>query len=160
MDNNTRSTKIALSSGRYTAERLQRDKPEIYQSVVRMLGAGMSIRQIQRFLAVHHRTVAAVAQREMPSVDAFRSQLTTRIAVALQSVTDELVDRVNEGQLKSGELSHAFGTLFDRYQLLTGGATVRIEKIETEDIHAKLEEFLSKLPEADVKVTGLTQKPW
>lgn len=146
----------ALAAGRYTAERLQRDKPEIYKSIIRMLGAGMSISQIQRFLAVHHRTVAAVAAREMPSVDDFRKQLTARIAIALQSVTDELVDRINEGKLKSGELSHALGVLFDRYQLLTGGATVRIEKIETEDIHAKLEEFLSKLPEADVKVIEKT----
>jgi hypothetical protein len=158
------SANTALSTGRYTGERLAKEKPEIYQAIVRMLAAGMSIRQIQRFLNVHHRTVAAVEEREMPAVDAFRTKLTTRVAVALKAVTDELTDSILEDKMKPGELSYAFGTLFDRYQLLTGGATVRIENVQVEDVHAQLEKYLDELPEADVKMiegalqTGLPQE--
>jgi hypothetical protein len=152
MSSEKESTSTALSTGHYTGERLLRDRPEIYEAITKMLASRVPIKQIKAFLGVHHLTIAAVAEREAPSFDTMRKRLTAQAAVALEIVGDEIIENVLEGRIKPSELPHAYGTLFDRYQLLTGGATVRIEKIEAEDVHAQLEKYLDELPEADVKM--------
>jgi hypothetical protein len=123
---NAANTKKTLSSAPYTGERLLRDRPEIYQAITKMLASRVSIKQIKAFLGVHHCTIAAVAEREAPSIDTMRKRLTAQAAVALEVVGDEIIENVLTGKMKPGELSHAYGMLFDRYQLLTGGATIEM----------------------------------
>ncbi len=103
MNNKAKNTTV-LSSGRYTGEMLLEKRPEIYKAIVKMLASRVPIKQIKAFLGVHHLTIAAVAEREAPSIDTMRKRLTAQAAVALEVVGDEIIENVLEGKMKPSEL--------------------------------------------------------
>ena len=55
--------------GRFTGERLLRERPRVYRKVVELLAEpGMSINQITKFCRVSEHTVRAVREREAISI--------------------------------------------------------------------------------------------
>ena len=142
-----------------TGERLHNQHPDVYQRVVNMLGQGASIREIKRQLGVHHRTVQAVAIREGQTIDTLRRELGARSLGVAGLALEALEERIIGGGVKPAELSMAVGILVDKGQLLTGGATGRVEKIERHQIEREIDAFLGEVETIEGEIipdTGLS----
>jgi len=139
-------------TGVSTGERLFRDRPDVYQSIVYLLSQGTGIREIKRITGVHHRTIEAVMVREGQTIDTARKELGARALRVAAMGVERLEEIIADGNIKPGELSMAVGILTDKAQLLTGGVTSRVEKIESAQVAAGLEAMLEALPVADAEL--------
>ena len=138
-------------TGVSTGERLIRDRPDVYQAIVYLLGQGTGIREIKRITGVHHRTIEAVMVREGQTIDTARKELGARALRVAAMGVERLEEIIADGNIKPGELSMAVGILTDKAQLLTGGVTSRVEKVESAQVAAGLEALLEALPVADAE---------
>ena len=145
-------------TGVSTGERLIRDRPDVYQSIVYLLSQGTGIREIKRITGVHHRTIEAVMVREGQTIDTARKELGARALRVAAMGVERLEEIIADGNIKPGELSMAVGILTDKAQLLTGGVTSRVEKIESAQVAAGLEAMLEALPVADAELIDDTSE--
>ncbi|MEI6035244.1 MAG: hypothetical protein WCS65_13320, partial [Verrucomicrobiae bacterium] len=146
-------------TGASTGERLHDQHPDVYQRVVAMLGQGAAVREIKRQLGVHHRTIRAVAIREGQTIDTMRRELGARSLGVAGLALEALEDRIIGGSVKPAELSMAIGILVDKGQLLTGGATGRVEKIERHQVEREIDAMLVEVETIEAEIitdTGLS----
>lgn len=137
--------------GQYTAEELFRDRPEIYREIVRLLAAKeVSIRGIKRVCKVHHCTIRAVATREGETIDTLRLSMGRRALEVGALLIEEIEEDIVQGNLKPGEKSFALVALVDKGQVLTGGATARIDNMDAPEKEG-FEGWLAKAKPANVR---------
>ena len=141
----------------FTGERLLANHPETYRQIVHMLGQGVGIREIKRRLGVHHRTIQAVSIREGTTIDTLRRELGARALGVAGLALEALEDRIVSGGVKPGELAMAIGILVDKGQILTGGVTGRVEKIERHQVEKDIDAMLCEVEDvSDSDLTGLS----
>jgi hypothetical protein len=142
-------------TGVSTGERLFKFYPKVYQSIVYLLSQGTGIREIKRITGVHHRTIEAVGIREGQTIDTARRELGAR-ALRVASMGVERLEEIvsSDFTVKAGELAMVVGVLTDKAQLLTGGVTQRVERVDSVQIAAGLEKMLSELPLAEAREIG------
>jgi len=142
-------------TGASTGERLFSQRPDLYQSIVYLLSQGTGIREIKRITGVHHRTIEAVLTREGQTIDTARRELGAR-ALRVASMGVERLEEIVAGDttVKAGELAMVVGVLTDKAQLLTGGVTQRVERVDSVQIAAGLEKMLADLPLAEIREIG------
>ncbi|NBW12069.1 MAG: hypothetical protein EBR82_28965, partial [Caulobacteraceae bacterium] len=142
------------ASGQYTGERLFRQEPEKYRTIVTMLAAGRGIRAIKKACGVHHDTIRAVAAREGRPIDTLKQRIVENLEAAIDVGTDRLVEVVDS--MKAEALPIAIGVLIDKHQLLTGQATARVETtdISAQDQPRTFDEWLAKLKPAQTGLGG------
>lgn len=148
-------SRIGVSTG----ERLHSQHPDVYQRVVSMLGQGAAVREIKRQLGVHHRTIQAVSIREGATIDTLRRELGARSLGVAGLALEALEERIIGGGVKPAELSMAVGILIDKGQLLTGGATGRVERIERHQVEREIDAFLDDVETIEGEIvpdTGLS----
>jgi hypothetical protein len=90
--------------------------------------------------------------REGQTIDTARKELGARALRVAAMGVERLEEIIADGNIKPGELSMAVGILTDKAQLLTGGVTSRVEKIESAQVAAGLEAMLEALPVADAEL--------
>jgi len=139
-------------TGVSTGERLLSQRPDLYRITVQLLGQGTGIREIKRLTGLHHRTIEAVQLREGATIDTHRKDLGARALKVAALGVELLEEKIAAGDIKAGELSMAVGILIDKGQVLTGGVTARVEKIEQSQVAAGLERMLDDLPVIDVEL--------
>jgi len=139
--------------GQYSGERLHAERPEIYAEVVNMLGQGCSIRSIKRRCKVHHRTIEAVRIREGETIDTLRKRMGRSCFALANVVLESLEEDVTAEILKPEAKAFAAGMLLDKGQLLSGGVTERVERVQAPDTDA-VRDYLDSLPLADVREMG------
>ena len=142
------------ATGEFTGERLLARRPDVYRAVVRMAAEGQSISATARALSVSRNTVAAVREREGISIEQEKKELLRDVRRAARLSVEraiELVPSINNAK----DAAIVAAVMVDKMQLLSGEATSRIEKVETNQ--DKLAEMLAALPilEAEVVDTGL-----
>ena len=138
-------------TGASTGDRLISQRPDLYRICVQLLGQGTGIREIKRLTGLHHRTIEAVMIREGTTIDTHRKELGARALKVAAMGVERLEEIIADGSIKPGELSMAVGILIDKGQVLTGGVTARVEKIEQSQVAAGLERMLDELPVIDAE---------
>jgi hypothetical protein len=138
-------------TGASTGDRLISQRPDLYRITVQLLGQGTGIREIKRLTGLHHRTIEAVMVREGTTIDTHRKELGARALRVAAMGVERLEEIIADGAIKPGELSMAVGILIDKGQVLTGGVTARVEKIEQSQVAAGLERMLDELPVIDAE---------
>jgi hypothetical protein len=138
-------------TGASTGDRLISQRPDLYRITVQLLGQGTGIREIKRLTGLHHRTIEAVMIREGNTIDTHRKELGARALKVAAMGVERLEEIIADGNIKPGELSMAVGILIDKGQVLTGGVTARVEKIEQSQVAAGLERMLDELPVIDAE---------
>ena len=138
-------------TGASTGDRLISQRPDLYRITVQLLGQGTGIREIKRLTGLHHRTIEAVMLREGQTIDTHRKELGARALKVAAMGVERLEEIIADGAIKPGELSMAVGILIDKGQVLTGGVTARVEKIEQSQVAAGLERMLDELPVIDAE---------
>jgi hypothetical protein len=135
--------------GEFTAERLMESRPTIYRAIVDGLGQGLGVRQLCRAYRVSHHTVAAVMARESAAVATLKERTVSVLRTFGRLAADRLLDEVDQIPIQS--LPIALGIAVEKAELLSGGATSRIEHAESGPTH---EDYLriiqGKVIEAEV----------
>jgi hypothetical protein len=144
-------------TGASTGDRLISQRPDLYRITVQLLGQGTGIREIKRLTGLHHRTIEAVMIREGTTIDTHRKELGARALKVAAMGVERLEEIIADGNIKPGELSMAVGILIDKGQVLTGGVTARVEKIEQSQVAAGLERMLDELPVIDAEWEDTTE---
>jgi hypothetical protein len=139
-------------TGASTGERLMSQRPDLYRITVQLLGQGTGVREIKRLTGLHHRTIEAVMIREGSTIDTHRKELGARALKVAALGVERLEEIIADGSIKPGELSMAVGILIDKGQVLTGGVTARVEKVEQSQVAAGLERMLDDLPVIDAEI--------
>lgn len=120
------------SAGKYTAMRLKKKKPEVYKTVVTLLGASTPMTRISEICGVHFYTVAAVARESSKDIDRIRAELSGGAFITAQILQEKVmemaaaIDPSNTDPGKIYQLTTAMAVLIDKGNLLAGGATERI----------------------------------
>lgn len=162
--------------GTFTGERLFAQDPERYAQIVSLLTEGLGIRQIARLCRVSSSTVMAVRQREPKVIETERAMLVGRMRGATRLMVDRVIDVLESADFEVRtpadlqRLLVSAGILIDKSELLSGGATSRVERVERGPAVGTLDDLWDSLPEAidaeatdvpaDAQTTGLPgQKP-
>jgi hypothetical protein len=114
--------------GRYTGERLLRERPLVYHRVVRLLAEPreyVSIREICRQSRVTDDTVKAVEKREAVPIAARKQALMVQAARIAKLAYDRVEDQIDTAPLPQAVVTA--GVFTDKFQLLSGDATARLE---------------------------------
>jgi hypothetical protein len=90
--------------------------------------------------------------REGSTIDTHRKELGARALKVAALGVERLEEIIADGSIKPGELSMAVGILIDKGQVLTGGVTARVEKVEQSQVAAGLERMLDDLPVIDAEI--------
>jgi hypothetical protein len=119
--------------GEYTGERFLKHEPAKAKAVLAMLAAGASIRMIQQKLGIHHRTVAAVRDSQAFELKEFAAELgkrSTLLGADIMAMMQEDMPTVKIETAKDVQhMAISAAKLAEVGQLLTGGATARVESV-------------------------------
>src|SRR5215468_10646523 len=114
--------------GRYTGQRLLRERPLVYNRVVRLLAEPrehVSIREICRQCHVTDDTVKAVEKREAVPIAARKEALMVQAARIAKLAYDRVEDQIDTAPLPQAVVTA--GVFTDKFQLLSGDVTSRLE---------------------------------
>jgi hypothetical protein len=112
----------------YTGERLLRERPLVYNRVVRLLAEPrehVSIREICRQCHVTDDTVKAVEKREAIPIAARKQALMIQAARIAKRAYDRVEDQIDTAPLPQAVVTA--GVFTDKFQLLSGDATARLQ---------------------------------
>ena len=147
--------------GNYTGERFKMLRPEIYRCVVALLAEPrehVSIREICRQCHVTDDTVRAVEKREAIPIAARKQALMIHAARIAKLAYDRVEDQIDSAPLPQAVVTA--GVFTDKFQLLSGDATARLENFNMTpvDIVAEWNKFheaiLAKAKQTREEETG------
>jgi hypothetical protein len=143
--------------GNYTGERLKMLRPEIYRRVVELLAEPrehVSIREICRQCHVTDDTVRAVEKREAVPIAARKQALMVQAARIAKLAYDRVEDQIDTAPLPQAVVTA--GVFTDKFQLLSGDATARLENfnfnMKPVDIVAEFQKLHDAIREKAAKV--------
>lgn len=146
-------------TGASTGERLLSQRPDLYRITVQLLGQGSGIREIREITGLHNMTIAAVREREGITIDTLRKAHAAKHSMCVELGSELTMEAFTQGtihgepvKLKLGEIALATKMHFDMKQILSGGATARVEKLEISQVKAGLERMLDDLPVIDAEL--------
>lgn len=147
-------TLAAEAAGEYDGSRFFLRRRADYEEAVRLLREGMSYRRIaKRMPPCSPNTIRAIARREgINPVD-------TRIAKTVDALTDfavETAERLRDegGSIPIAQVAVPFGIAVEKLQLLSGGATQRVEIVEPVK-PLDFEDYIEALPAVEASPMGL-----
>ena len=128
----------------HSAERVFRDRPEVYRECVQRLSEGASLYSIQRTLRVSWNTVAAIRTRETVVVEATKKHIRGLLGVAAQLALERLIEKLENDEIPAGILPVATGILIDKHRQAEGepSQTIEVKKsLSLEDVRSELAEI-------------------
>ena len=141
--------------GEFTAERLWRDRPDVYRAIVAMVAEDCGPRFIARVLKVSHNTVAKVCRRERVSIDTAKEVVVQDLKYLRRLLMERLTDEVDKIPLQAAGV--LLGIVTDKVNALEGAPTTIVGHVSATPI-ADVNDYIASLLEADAVVleTGLS----
>lgn len=126
--------------GVYTADRLKARKPELVNAARRMLGHGITAKMTSEILGVDIRAILEIARQGEAdgSITPYKERTLRQLRAVITLALDSLVDRAKVGKVSPIEVC----ALIDKAELLSGGATSRVEVVEDPEV-AEFRRFLA-----------------
>jgi hypothetical protein len=118
-------------------------------AIAALLSQGFSTNRICKELGTSCHTVTAIARNRPELVDQFREVTARNWKVVAALATGELVERIPE--MSDNHLGIVAGIATDKAELLSGGATSRVEHTHKPSAD-EWADMLASLPEADARV--------
>ena len=134
--------KQLAEAGEFTGERLFRDRPEVYEEIIRLYAEKQGIRMIARICKVSVNTVYAVLEREPAAVETAKKRIINNLRKAAEIGSERMPEVMQE--LAADKLAVPLAITLDKLQLLTGEPTARVEKVEIRPDQVRM--FLEQLP--------------
>lgn len=118
--------------GKYTGERLESTRPDLYKIVCKLLGAGCSATWINQLTGLHHYTVQAVAVRETEFIEGEKERTASLMKYGRHALADKLAQFVSSHEINNWSDAQKAaiidGILTEKAELLSGNATARIAR--------------------------------
>lgn len=147
------AARLGTTEGEYTGMYLQRHEPRLYGAIIRMLGAGMGIRQIARLTSTGIKTVQAVRNQEPAQIATVKERLSERLmqvaALAAEAAGERLTEESVDASLR--DLMISAGIAVEKGMLLGGEAT---QRVEINDRRPEHEDYLATVKEVEAEVEG------
>jgi hypothetical protein len=114
--------------GVYTAERLQARKPELVAAAKRLLGHGITAKMTSEILGIDIRAVLEIARigEAEGAITPYKERTLRQLRAVITLALDSLIERAKKGAVSPIEVC----ALIDKAELLSGGATSRVEVVE------------------------------
>jgi hypothetical protein len=136
-------------SGRFTGERLLRDRPRVYRKVVELLAEpGMSVNQITKFCRVSEHTVRAVRDREAVSIAERKQRLMSIYGNVAEIAAERMEELAAQATLRDAGITAGIATdkllalTSDPFSQANNHLHVHLEKI---DIMGQWNEMMEQL---------------
>ena len=146
-------------AGEFTGARLFAKDPARYEAIVSLLAEGLGVKLIGKILKVSPNTVMAVRDREPEAVDTLKERVAdgarSVMRLCVEGIRECLLDEVRAKKIGPRDLAIIFGIMTEKSELLTGGATARLETGPAEPGHQEFNEWLESLPRVDGQSTRL-----
>ena len=108
---NRNQTEQSKPKGRFTGERLLRERPRVYRKVVELLAEpGMSINQITKFCRVSEHTVRAVRDREAMSIAERKQRLTSIFGNVAEIAAERMEELAGKASLRDAGITAGIAT--------------------------------------------------
>ena len=128
---------------RFTCSRLLEKQPKIYKAARAMLASGQSVNYVASTLGIHPYTISALREAEADFIEHAKK----RISKNAFSTSEIAIEKIKEGIINSSpskiddfyKLSLIASTLTEKANLLSGGATARIENVDSQAFKDKSE---------------------
>jgi hypothetical protein len=131
------------AAGEFTGERLFRDRPEIYQAIVRMTAEGLSISAAARALRVSRNTVCAVREREAVPIEQEKKEVLNLLRKGMRLGAERTLELLPDTK-SAKDAALVTAIMADKHQLLSGEATSRVERVEIRP--DQVQAFVASLP--------------
>lgn len=141
--------KRLAQAGEFTGERLHRDRPEIYQAIVRMTAEGLSISATARALRVSRNTVCAVREREAVPIEQEKKEVLNLLRKGMRLGAERTLELLPETK-SAKDAALVTAIMADKHQLLSGEATSRIERVEARPDQVR--QYLDSLPVIEAEI--------
>ena len=128
--------------GRYTAARLKKKKPELFEAVKALLAAGLPHSDIARTCSLSFYTVVAVAELCATDIAVEKEKLSKKMFINSELMQGKILEAVNNLDVSEPttaniyQLALSSSVLADKANLFSGGATARIKIDEDEYVDA------------------------
>jgi hypothetical protein len=136
--------------GRFTGERLLRERPRVYRKVVELLAEpGMSINQITKFCRVSEHTVRAVRDREAISIAERKQRLMSIFGSVAELGAERMEELAGKASLRDAGITAGIAT--DKLLALTQDPQSQLNNhlhvhLESIDIMGQFDQMLKQLP--------------
>jgi hypothetical protein len=136
--------------GRFTGERLLRERPRVYRKVVELLAEpGMSINQITKFCRVSEHTVRAVRDREAISIAERKQRLMSIFGSVAELGAERMEELAGKASLRDAGITAGIAT--DKLLALTQDPQSQLNNhlhvhLESIDIMGQFNQMLKQLP--------------
>lgn len=133
------------AAGRYTAQGLKKRKPQIYQACAAMIGSGLPFTYIAEALGVHFYTVEAVSQSEPDFINKCKERISNLGFSITQRTLEKISENLENLPLRKSDDFYKATLLATKVSetanLLSGGATGRVEVVEQKKQYSSAEDF-------------------
>ena len=134
--------------GRFTGERLFRERPRVYRKVVELLAEpGMSINQITKLCRVSEHTVRAVREREAVSIAERKQRLMSIFGNVAEIAAERMEELAGQATLRDAGITAGIAT--DKLLALSGDPQVNQQHLHVHlqpvDIIGQFNEMVSRL---------------
>lgn len=130
------------SDALYTAERARKHRPEACRIAVEMLGAGMSLRRVMKLTRLHPYTIRALQEGpERETLETLKGRTKVALSYFVAVGAEKMMEEVESMDLD--KLPIAVAVAIDKLQLLSGGATERIEHVHAGRAPQTLDQMLA-----------------
>jgi hypothetical protein len=135
--------------GEYTAEILFDRHRDKYLAAISFLSEGIGILRIASLLHISPSSVIAIREREGGSIEIEKGRL-SRLArgaarLCVEAIVDLFRDPARVAEISPRDLGILHGILVDKSELLSGGATARVEHSDSVPGHSELLAYLDAL---------------
>jgi len=131
-------------AGKYTAGRLKKLKPQIFESAKALLGANLPITYIAETLGLHFYTVETIAQLEKDYIQKAKEKIAKHAFLISQVALEKVAEGIEHMSISKPDdiykISLTAANLAEKGNLLSGGATQRVEHVQTKS-YSSAEEF-------------------
>lgn len=142
----------------FTGERLLKNDPDKYKMIVSLRAEGLGILKVAKLLKVSPNTVTAVSRREGSTIDIEKKELADICRSGARLCAEAIVEKLNSDAHRDKanvrDLAITAGVLVEKSQLLSGGATARIESQPSEPDHEDFNAFFENMQRVEPISTG------
>jgi hypothetical protein len=148
--------------GRFTGERLLRERPRVYRKVVELLAEpGMSINQITKLCRVSEHTVRAVREREAVSIAERKQRLMSIFGNVAEMAAERMEELAGTASLRDAGITAGIAT--DKLLALTQDPQSQLNNhlhvhLESIDIMGQFNQMLKQLPTTASKAKDTAAK--
>lgn len=141
------------ATGEFTGERLKLRKPEIYSACISLLGSGSGLLTIAKLLKISVNTISAIKKVEGVSIESEKRMWAERFrsvaGLSAERAIEKLMDDEQAKNIPLNQLAITAGIFTEKAELLTGGATSRVDWVQPAPSADDFAKYLDGLRDAD-----------